>query len=322
MPWFCILALSFYIGYPIAYAEQGPLFKANNSKLMQAFSTFTDVGNIGVESFGDSSVRLHLTKGVSISKRTAKQLVGLGEQALSTLEQWTGKQNVFLPRSPAEHDSYCIVILKNARQFNDMIAFFRKKGVDAVPERGEDLVLAYKKLHGIRCIFITQEELKPVEKYWTCHSIASMALTAYYAERGRQVPTWILVSVCSDIQQLLCRHVAIHIVQYQRNNSMGKTAKPWNKDVARIIKDKKTSALSADLAMKVSLVGTSYNHYIQLRSIGSFIRTLSSTGNGYANILRRTARGEPSLAVVMDVMSMPNKESFTNAWHSWAVKQK
>ena len=84
----------------------------------------------------------------------------------------------------------------------NMIAYFRKNGVNSVPERGEDLVLAYKKLHGIRCIFITQEELKPVEKYWTCHSVASMALTAFYAERGRQVPNWILsqcLQRCSTI---------------------------------------------------------------------------------------------------------------------------
>ena len=64
MRWLYILIICYCIPSFIYTADRGPLYQANNTKLMRAFTEFTKDQTIDVDSFGNSHVRLHLTKGV------------------------------------------------------------------------------------------------------------------------------------------------------------------------------------------------------------------------------------------------------------------
>ncbi len=300
-----------------------------NQAYMAGFRQFAQGTGQKIQSFGKGTVRLFTAGNVGIDPKKGAELVTIGEQAVMGLEMWTGKQKMFTPRTKSEADAYCIVVLESDAAFDKFLAFIRERGTAKTPSGHEDLTKKLKTLHGPRCFFTTAKKFTPIGNNWMAHLSAKLALGTYYYERGNSPPIWMSISVNSEMERLLCGRQLIFTISYEDNKNASKGATPqgnWAKDCARLIrKGKKGELFTAHQIMAFDLIGMTYNQYIQLWSLGSFLRASTIGGskkkNKFAKIIKRTANGEDNSNVVYDVFGGSDK-NLTNAWHRWAVSQK
>ena len=303
--------------------------RLTNQAYMTGFRQFADGSGLKVAEYGKGPVRLFICGKSNIDAEQGNELIKIGEQVMFGLDAWTGKQGMFMPPSKSEAEAYCIVVLESDGVYDNFLEFVRKRGTAKKPEGQEDLTKALKTLIGPRCFFTTAGKFEKLPKHWVAHETASMAVGTYYFERRASVPIWLSVSINAEMERLLCGRVAIFTVSYEKNTSVTEGQNGtgnWARDFSNLIKKGPVHELyTAHQAMTFDLIGMSYNQYIQLWSVGSFIRAATAKGskkkNKFAQIIKRTANGEVDINVVVDVFGKSNK-NMTNAWHAWARGQK
>lgn len=300
-----------------------------NQAYMTGFRQFCQAKGARVQEFGRGTVRLFTGGKVDIDAEKAKELIEAGETVVQGLEIWTAKQDMFVPRTKSEADAYCMVVLESESMFDEFLAFVRQRGTAKTPDGHEDLTKAYKVLTGPRCCIMPAKKFMPIAKNWMAHKAASLALGTYYYERGQSVPIWLSVGINAEMERMLCGRIAIFTVSYEKNKNATDGANAqgnWGRDFAELLKKgPQTELQTAHQAMSMDLVGMSYNQYIQLWSIGSFIRAATARGskrkNKFAKIIKRTAAGEDDADVVLDIFGESDR-NLTIAWHRWAMSQR
>lgn len=323
----CLSAVSLSAADKKDDTEEVTTRQLTNQAYMAGYRQFALGTGLKVAEYGKGPVRLFTAGKVGITPEQAAEYVNIGEQVLMGLELWTGKQDMFMPRTKSEADAYCIAIVESDAVFDKFLAFLRSRGTAKTPEGHDDLAKAYKTIGGPRCFFTTAKKFKPIAKNWMANEIATLALGTYYYERGNNMPIWLNVGVTTEMERIMTGKTLIMKVSYQKNDDAIKDATGnWAKDFSTLLKKGPATELyTAHQAMNMDLVGMSYNQYIQLWSIGSFIRAATAKGskksNKFAKIIKRTANGEVDIKVLVDIFGKSDK-NLTNAWHSWARKQK
>ena len=307
--------------------EEGPVRQLTNQAYMSGFRQYAMAFKLKLQEYGNGPVRILAAGNVGFGPEEAVEYLKIGEQVLQGLEIWTGKQDMFMPRTKSEADAYCIALVENEQHFLKFLEFLRSRGTAKVPDGHEDLAKAYKSINGPRCWVTHAGKFNPIAKNWMANMISTQALSTYFYERGENVPVWLDVGVTTEMERIMTGKTLILKVSYEKNDSALKDATGnWARDFSQLIKKgPQTELLTAHQAMNLDLIGMSYNQYIQLWSIGSFIRAVTAKGskkkNKFAKIIQRMANGEVDSKVLVDVFGKSDR-NLTVAWHAWARKQK
>ena len=307
--------------------KEEPVRQLNNQAYMEGFRQYAQAFKLKLQEYGRGPVRILTAGKVGFGPKEAAEYLKVGQDVLGGLEMWTGKQKMFMPRTKSEADAYCIAIIESEQHFLKFLDFLRSRGTAKVEDGHDDLAKAYKSINGPRCWVTHAGKFNPIAKNWMANMISSQALNTYYNERGEGVPIWLNIGVTTEMERIMTGKTLILKVSYEKNDSALKDASGnWARDFSQLLrKGPKSSLVTAHQAMNLDLIGMSYHQYIQLWSVGSFIRAATAKGskkkNKFAMIIKRTASGEVDSKVLADVFGKSDR-NLTVAWHAWARNQK
>jgi len=247
-----------------------------------------------------------------------QELIKLGETALTGMEIWSGRQNLFVPAEPADELAYWIVVFAENGQVDGFIDHMRSKG-RAENEEGEDLS---KKLHqqwGARCWCVAAPTFNRIARNWTAHIAVGLALKTFYARHDREPSKWLRAGLAAEMERLLCQRILITVINYE-NQSANSLSHDWIRDMKMLIREGREHLMTASEVTHLDLVQTPAEHYRQLWSLATFLQAAGAgkgADNRFAEYLRATAKGSSELKAIQRIYGWVEPK-FTRAWHKWA----
>lgn len=308
---------------PAAEAAKPERKTVVNTNVLNAVGNWAKAKGVPIAQHGDGPVRMWI-----VGDGTApdpKPVLALAAQTLEGLEIWTGRQQIFTrPQLPVE-ECYHLVLFAKDGDFEAWIDDLRKAGALPKPE-GPDLIKITKGFPGPRTMIKCLEPVKPLINHYAVYSTAVMAIDAYYNSfpGDHRTPSWIREGLSADLQRLLCdNEVRCYTIAYE--NSKIDLRQDWAKTMADMLKKGDPKLIPAGGVVSLETISIPAEHYIQMWSFCTLIRTWAANKKGadnkLARLLEATAAGAESRTAIKQVFNK-DEPGLTRAWHAFAQQQK
>jgi hypothetical protein len=171
------------------------------------------------------------------------------------------------------------------------------------------------------------EQSKTLPQHWAVNTSVSLALTAFFFERGGHRPeNWLGEGMANEMERLLCtdRTPRIMSISYEENSP--RPTGNWARAVAAMIKQRDPGLFNATDLMQLDLIGRVGKDYQQFWSYCTFIRLgcgkpAEGDSRFYRLICRMAAADGTGPVAIREVLEKEDPE-LTRYWYRWAAKQR